>query len=193
MPAEQSLISESLAKILGMQPGGSSNPATAGTVDETVNLGRGPISYISGAADQFGLGGVGQGLTSTFGQEAVPKTAQTTSNPEANPLIAAPTAVAPTVAAVPAPVVAKVAATTPAAPQMISRAALYELQKQQQMADYDRKKAEQVANLRSYGVTDQQLGIALKPTNWGIATQPANWGKMTNYMNTSMVPNPYAK
>lgn len=101
---------------------------------------------------------------------------------------------APATPATPAvPGVSSAVPATPAAPaQMISRAGLYELQKQQQMSEYDRKKAEQVAGLRAAGMSDQQLGIALQPTNWGIATQPANWGSYANYMNTSMVPNPYA-
>jgi hypothetical protein len=89
-----------------------------------------------------------------------------------------------------APVAAPVAT---APPQMISRAGLYELQKQQQMTDYDRKKAEQIAGLRAAGVSDWQLRGATGPTNWGNVSQPANWGKMADYMNTSMVENPYAK
>ena len=92
-----------------------------------------------------------------------------------------------------APAAAPVAPVAIAPPQMISRAALYELQKQQQMTDYDRKKAEQIAGLRAAGVSDWQLRGATGPTNWGNVPQPANWGKMADYMNTSMVENPYAK
>jgi hypothetical protein len=112
MPAGQSLISESLSRILGMQPGGGGAP-TAGTAEEAIALGKGPLSYISGAADPLGLG---VGNTSMFGRQQVPSTGQTVSNPAAaaplaNPLIAAPTAVA-----APAAPLAPLAPPAPAAP-----------------------------------------------------------------------------
>jgi hypothetical protein len=97
-------------------------------------------------------------------------------------------------AAYTAPAVTAAPAAAPAAaaaPQMISRAALYELQKQNAINSYETSKAQQIANLRSQGYSDRQLPTA--PTNWGKVTQPANWGKQTNYMNTSMVENPFAK
>jgi hypothetical protein len=79
----------------------------------------------------------------------------------------------------------------PNQPQMISKAALYELQKQQQMQAYDASKAQQLASLKSQGVSDWQLRGASGPTNWKNALPPANWGSMTNYMNSTMVENPY--
>ena len=86
--------------------------------------------------------------------------------------------------------------TAPAPQQMISKAALYELQKQNQMAEYDRKRAEQQATLKASGLySPNQLNF--KPTNWGNLAQPADWGKpgsySYNYMNNTMVANPYAK
>jgi hypothetical protein len=76
----------------------------------------------------------------------------------------------------PATATAAPAAAAPAAaaaPQMISRAALYELQKQNAINSYEASKAQQIANLRSQGYSDRQLPTA--PTNWGKVTQPANW------------------
>jgi hypothetical protein len=81
--------------------------------------------------------------------------------------------------------------TLPNQPQMISKAGLYELQKQQQMQAYDASKAQQLASLRAQGYTDWQLRGATGPTNWGNVSKPANWGSMTGYMNSTMVDNPY--
>lgn len=166
-----------------MQPGGG-DVASAGTEDQSgITLGKSPLSYISGVGNQFGLGAPGQGIASTISQnEQAPAAAAT------NPLIAAPAAVAAPVTA--APAAAPVAAAAAAIPQMISRAALYELQKQQQINQYEASKQKQIDALRASGLySPRQLNFA--PTNWGTVTQPANWGKLTDYMNTSMVPNPY--
>jgi hypothetical protein len=108
MPAGQSLISESLAKILGMQPGGG-DVATAGTEDQSgITLGKSPLSYTD---DQFGLGASGQGIVSTLSQNEQAPAAV------ANPLTAAPDAVvAAPVAAAAAPAVAA----APAAPKLMT-------------------------------------------------------------------------
>jgi hypothetical protein len=126
---EQSLISESLSRILGMQPGGggggtvgAAGPVTAGIEDQSgITLGKGPLSYIAGAMDQFGMG-------SAFGQQIKPSTVQTTTTTPAAPAVAAPPAnpltVAPSIPATapkpaapaPAPAPKPAAPTAPAAP-----------------------------------------------------------------------------
>lgn len=120
----ESLISESLSRILGMTPGGGGaptlgTPASAGTAEQEespVTLGKGPLSYIAGATDQFGMG-------SAFGQRGNPSTLQTLSNiapvtpvaaaPPANPLTAAAPAIP---ATVPKPAAPATSAPKPAAP-----------------------------------------------------------------------------
>ena len=79
---------------------------------------------------------------------------------------------------------------------MISKAALYELQKQDQINKYETSKAQQISKLQASGLyRPDQLNFA--PTNWGNVMKPADWGKpgsyTYNYMNNTMVENPYAK
>jgi hypothetical protein len=189
IPSEQksySSLREAVSRILG-EPGASTVPSTA----TGIGTGGGPQQ-----SSDIVLGnkpGTVSGVQNTpfedpntvAARQAVAdaKAATAAMQAQVNSLNA-PAAVTPTaVAATPA---------VAAPPQMISRAALYELQKQQQINQYEASKQKQIDALRATGFyRPDQLNFGA--TNWGDVMKPANWGKQTQYMNTSMVPNPYAK